>query len=115
WRCCLLRCMSPLMADIVAKRFFASRRTLQIQAARPLDSKVAHLEGAADFCNKIGTKRTIAAPQHFVRYWSNSGQRWISARDGLSANDPQRKWIVHRSTKSRYPRPNCAVAAGLKR
>ena len=58
WRCCLLRCMSPLMADIVAKRFFASRRVTLIQAARPLDSKVAHLEGAADFCNKIGTKRT---------------------------------------------------------
>jgi hypothetical protein len=35
-------------------------------------------------------KRTIAAPQHFVRYWSNSGQRWILARDGLSAFDPKR-------------------------
>jgi len=23
----------------------------------------------------FGTKRTFAAPQHFVRYWSNSGQR----------------------------------------
>ena len=23
----------------------------------------------------------------FVRYWTNSGQRWILARDGLSAND----------------------------
>jgi hypothetical protein len=28
-----------------------------------------------------------AAPA-FVRYWSNSRQRWILARDGLSANDP---------------------------
>ena len=27
-----------------------------------------------------------AAPA-FVRYWGNSGQRWILARDGLSAND----------------------------
>jgi hypothetical protein len=44
-----------LLVDIVAKRFFASRRATLIQAARPLDSKVAHLEGAADFCNKIGT------------------------------------------------------------
>jgi hypothetical protein len=35
-----------------------------------------------------GTKRTFAAAQHFVRYWSNSGQPWILARDGLSANDP---------------------------
>src|ERR1019366_1853564 len=24
----------------------------------------------------------------FVRYWGNSGQRWILASDGLSANDP---------------------------
>jgi hypothetical protein len=23
------------------------------------------------------------------RYWGNSGQRWILARDGLSANDSQ--------------------------
>jgi hypothetical protein len=23
----------------------------------------------------------------FVRYWTNSGQSWILARDGLSAND----------------------------
>src|ERR1019366_4916315 len=59
WRCCLLRCMSPLMADIVAKRFFASRRATLIQAARPLDSKVAHLEGAADFCNNICHKQTF--------------------------------------------------------
>jgi hypothetical protein len=35
-----------------------------------------------------GTLRTFAAPQHFVRYWSNSGQTWILARDRLSANDP---------------------------
>jgi hypothetical protein len=26
----------------------------------------------------------------FVRYWSNSGQNSILARDGLSANDPKR-------------------------
>ena len=25
-----------------------------------------------------------------VRYWSNNGQRWILARDGLSAFDPKR-------------------------
>jgi hypothetical protein len=30
--------------------------------------------------------RPYAAPD--VRYWSNSGQNWILARDGLSANDP---------------------------
>src|SRR5450759_4768120 len=26
----------------------------------------------------------------FIRYWSNSGQRWILACDGLSAFDPER-------------------------
>ena len=30
-----------------------------------------------------------------VRYWSNSGQRWILARDGLSANDPTATLAVH--------------------
>jgi hypothetical protein len=43
------------MADIVAKRVFAFRPATMIQTARPLDSKVVHLKGAADFCNKIGT------------------------------------------------------------
>jgi hypothetical protein len=36
-----------------------------------------------------GTKRTIAALQQFVRYWGHSGQKWILACNGLSANDPQ--------------------------
>jgi hypothetical protein len=31
----------------------------------------------------------------FVRYWSNSGQRWILARDGLSAFDPTATLAVH--------------------
>ena len=35
----------------------------------------------------------------FVRYWGNSGQRSILAGDGLSANDPKRKWSVHRSSR----------------
>jgi hypothetical protein len=35
---------------------------------------------------------SFAALQHFVRYWSNSGQRWIFARDGLSAFDPSRRF-----------------------
>ena len=43
----------------------------------------------------IGTKRTFAAPQHFVRYWSNNGQVSIFARDGLSANDPKRTLLLH--------------------
>src|SRR5450759_4237545 len=30
----------------------------------------------------------IPAAPAFVRYWSNSGQRWILAGDGLSAFDP---------------------------
>ena len=29
------------------------------------------------------------------RYWTNSGQSWILARDGLSANDPKRtSWSI---------------------
>jgi hypothetical protein len=28
------------------------------------------------------------ALQHFVRYRSNNGQRWVLAPDGMSANDP---------------------------
>jgi hypothetical protein len=31
----------------------------------------------------------------FVRYWSNSGQRWVLARDGLSAFDPTATLAVH--------------------
>jgi hypothetical protein len=53
--------MPVLPPDIVAKRFFASRRAILIQVARPLDSKVAHLEGAADFCYKICHKQTLHA------------------------------------------------------
>ena len=30
-----------------------------------------------------------------VRYWSNSGQRWILACDGLSAFDPTATLAVH--------------------
>jgi hypothetical protein len=37
----------------------------------------------------------LRAPQHFVRYWSNSGQRWILAGDGLSAYDPTATLAVH--------------------
>jgi hypothetical protein len=57
------------LADIVAKRFFASRRATLIQKMNPsrkIDSSGAPvgfdscaLGGVADFCNKIGTKRTI--------------------------------------------------------
>ena len=32
----------------------------------------------------------------FVRYWGNSGQRWILACDGLSAFDPSATLDVHR-------------------
>src|SRR5450759_448031 len=31
----------------------------------------------------------------FVRYWGNSGQRWILACGGLSANDPTATLAVH--------------------
>jgi|SRR5664279_3591260 len=33
---------------------------------------------------------SFAAPQYLGRYWTNSGQRWLLARDSLSANDPER-------------------------
>jgi hypothetical protein len=33
-----------------------------------------------------------------VRYWSNSGQKRILARDGLSANDPKRSSAARRDT-----------------
>jgi len=35
-----------------------------------------------------------------------SGQRWILTCDDLSANDPKRKWSVHRSSSV----PLCSVA-----
>jgi hypothetical protein len=44
----------------------------------------------------IGTKRTFAAPQHFGRYWSNSGQNSILAGAGLSANDPKRTFATQK-------------------
>jgi hypothetical protein len=43
----------------------------------------------------IGTKRTFAAPQHFVRYWTRADNGWILARYGLSAYDPKRTLAVH--------------------
>jgi hypothetical protein len=42
-----------------------------------------------------GTKRTIAALQQFVRYWGHSGQKWILACNGLSANDPSATLALH--------------------
>ena len=47
-----------LVADIVAKRFSTGCDEILIQVARLLDSIVAPLIGAADFCNKICQKRT---------------------------------------------------------
>src|SRR5450759_807142 len=38
-------------------------------------------------------RRPYAAPD--VRYWSNSRQRWILARDSLSAYDPSATLAVH--------------------
>jgi hypothetical protein len=37
----------------------------------------------------------ISAAPAFVRYWSNSGQSWILARDGLSAFDPSATLALH--------------------
>jgi hypothetical protein len=42
-----------------------------------------------------GTKRTFAALQHFVRYWSNSGHWPELAGNGSVANDPKRTLRVH--------------------
>jgi hypothetical protein len=49
-----------------------------IQAARPLDSKVAHLEGAADFCNKICHNR---------KWWQKLFDHLIGERDGIASLD----------------------------
>ena len=40
---------------------------------------------AAVHKSALGTKRTIAAPQHFVRYWTNNGQSSALARDASVA------------------------------
>src|SRR5450759_4014133 len=45
-----------------------------------------------------GTSRTFSAPQHFPLS-DNSGQRWILAGDGLSANDPTATLAVHCSSR----------------
>jgi hypothetical protein len=37
-----------------------------------------------------GTKRTFAASQDFVRYWSNSGHWAALALNASVANDPKR-------------------------
>jgi hypothetical protein len=39
------------------------------------------------------------APE-FVAYWTNNGQRWISARVGYDVNDPKRTFAPH-TAKSR--------------
>jgi hypothetical protein len=40
----------------------------------------------------------------FRRYWSNSGHQSILARDGLSANDPQRMyWWPQRTFRGNLP------------
>src|ERR1035437_9069718 len=43
-------------------------------------------------------KADIPIGPAFVRFWSNSGQRWILARAGLSAFDPTRTRRVHCSS-----------------
>jgi hypothetical protein len=43
----------------------------------------------------LGTKRTIAALQQFVRYWSNNGHWSELALNGLSAFDPRATIAVH--------------------
>jgi hypothetical protein len=90
--------MSPLVADFVAKvGGLLQLRNFRIQRARRLNQSCApdrFLESM--LC--VGTQKFFlqqyrhladkpTAPA-FVGYWSNSGQRWILARDGLSANDP---------------------------
>jgi hypothetical protein len=46
------------------------------------------------YCNNCDFFSAGIAPA-FVRYWGNSGQIWILARDGLSANDPTATLAVH--------------------
>ena len=54
----------------------------------------------------IGTKRTIAALQQFVRYWTNNGQSRVLVGDCLSANNPKR-------TSARFYAPGSMRNDGL--
>jgi hypothetical protein len=72
-----------------------------IQTARPLDSKVVHLKGAADFCNKIDpylTLRSFTVPAYctgelgrarscnrrFVQLGFPSGATWNPRKPALA-------------------------------
>jgi hypothetical protein len=63
------------------------------------DRRVGGLSFCADYAavheSAYGTKRTIAAPQHFVRFRTIADKRTILACDGLSANDPSATLAVH--------------------
>src|ERR1035437_2866634 len=69
----MLRCREcPLCADFVAKVGGPLQvRNFRIQRARRLNQCCAS-ECENSFCNNIGTKRTIAAPQQFVRDWTRA-------------------------------------------
>jgi hypothetical protein len=64
--------MSPVLADFVAKVGGPLQvRNFRIQRARRLNQCCAS-ECENSFCNNIGTKRTFAALQQFVRYWGRA-------------------------------------------
>src|SRR5450759_5213636 len=91
--------MSLLMADCVAKvggplqvrnfRIQWARRLNQSCAAGLFFESMLRVGMRKIFLQQYRHIADIATAAAFVRYWSNSGQRWILARDGLSAFDPQ--------------------------
>src|SRR5664280_2837646 len=103
----MLQRMSPVLADIVAKRFFAFRRAILIQKIDPprnIDSSGAPI--GFESCALGGGRRLLQQNRHkadirgTATFWSlleNSGHSWILGRDGLSAYDPKRTLSVRRS------------------
>jgi hypothetical protein len=70
------------------------RRPAELAGAPPAraDHQVER-RGTQRRMTKLASARLKSCP-----LWSESGQRWILAVNCLSANDPKRKWSVHRSS-----------------
>jgi hypothetical protein len=92
------------LADIVAKRFFASRRATLIQKMNPsrkIDSSGAPvgfdscaLGGSPTFATKSAQSGQSSCAR-VCPLLDQSGQKWILARNRLSANDPTATFSVH--------------------
>src|SRR5450759_874834 len=92
--------MSPLLADIVAKvggplqvsnfRIQRAPRLNQSCATDPFLESMLRVRMRKIFLQQNRHKADIRGTATFCPLWGNSGQRWIVARDGLSAYDPER-------------------------